>query len=108
MLIGGNGNDVITGGAGSDTIRYSSGNGQDRIIGFQTGAGGDILSFSGISAIDIRVVSGNTQFRVGDGVAGNANFGTGNLLITLESTSFTEANISTNIDSANRPTFQFS
>jgi Ca2+-binding RTX toxin-like protein len=107
-LVGGTGNDTLTGGAGSDTIRYSSGDGQDRINGFAIGAGGDILSFSGIAAIDVRIVSGNTQFHVGDGIAGNTGFGTGSLLLTLAATTFTQTHISTNIDPTNSPVFQFS
>jgi hypothetical protein len=46
--------------------------------------------------------------RSGNGIAGDAGFGTGALLITLANTSFTAAHISTNIDSTNRPIFQFS
>jgi len=45
---------------------------------------------------------------LGNGIAGDAGFGTGALLITLANTSFTAANVSTNINSVNRPTFQFS
>ncbi|NJR75956.1 MAG: hypothetical protein HC773_24835 [Scytonema sp. CRU_2_7] len=64
--------------------------------------------FNGISAIDIVQVGSNTQFRLGDGTANNDGFGTGNLLLTLVDTSFTQANISTNISGTNIPTFQFS
>ncbi|MBW4562280.1 MAG: hypothetical protein KME32_14240 [Mojavia pulchra JT2-VF2] len=109
ILVGGIGNDTITGGAGSDTIRYASGDGQDRINGFTTGAGGDVLSFSGIGAIDVFYnAAGNTVFRIGDGIAGNADFNTGQLLLTLVNTSFTAADISTNIDPTNTTIFQFS
>jgi hypothetical protein len=62
----------------------------------------------GIAAIDVRIVNGNTQFRVGDGTAGNAGFGTGGLLITLVNTSFTQADLSTNITDSGNTTFLFS
>jgi Ca2+-binding RTX toxin-like protein len=109
-LIGGAGNDTVNLGVDGavDTISYSSGHGSDTINQFLTGIGGDILSFSGIAAIDIVQSGSNTLFRVGDGIAGNGNFGTGALLITLANTSFTSADISTNIDPTNSPVFQFS
>jgi len=92
----------------TDTISYNSGNGSDTVNQFLTGIGGDILSFSGIAAIDVVQSGSNTLFLVGDGIAGNGNFGTGALLITLANTSFTSADISTNIDLTNIPVFQFS
>ncbi|HBE51799.1 MAG TPA: hypothetical protein DDW76_24245 [Cyanobacteria bacterium UBA11369] len=112
-MVGGIGNDTITGGLGSDTIRYASGDGQDRINGFTIGVGGDILSFSGITtALDVRLVTTatgtNTQIRVSDGIAGNAGFGQGAVLMTLVGVGLTQADINTNVDAANRPTFLFS
>ncbi|WP_226586183.1 hypothetical protein [Microseira wollei] len=92
----------------TDTISYNSGNGSDTVNQFLTGIGGDILSFSGIAAIDVVQSGSNTLFLVGDGIAGNGNFGKGALLITLANSSFTSADISTNIDPTNIPVFQFS
>ena len=113
-LVGGIGLDTITGGVGSDTIRYAFGDGTDRINGFTTGVGGDFLSFSGIAAIDVRAVTNattgvtNTVFRVGDGIAGNAGFNTGELLFTLVGTNFTQADIATNITDSAGTAFLFS
>jgi Ca2+-binding RTX toxin-like protein len=120
-LLGGNGNDILVGGLGNDTlnlsvdgatdiIRYSNGDGSDRLNQFLTGAGGDILSFNGITAIDVVFQSGtgNTRFHLGDGIAGNGGFGTGDLLINLVNTNFTSADVLTNIDPVNSPSFQFS
>jgi Ca2+-binding RTX toxin-like protein len=112
LLIGGAENDNLTGGAGSDTIRYAIGDGQDRVIGFVTGAGGDFLALNALGNLDIRIFTSstgtNTQIRVGDGVAGNAGFGTGELLITLVNTTLTQANISTNIIDSSGTAFLFS
>lgn len=109
---GGIGNDTITGGIGSDTIHYASGDGLDRINGFITGAGGDFLSFSGIAAVDVRIVTTptgtNTQFIVGDNIAGNAGFGTGTVLLNLIATNFTPADIATNITNSAGTQFLFS
>jgi uncharacterized protein YjbI with pentapeptide repeats len=118
-LVGGAGSDTLVGGLGNDILNlgndgtrdnvlYSSGSGNDRINGFQTGAGADLISFSNIVAIDVVSVASNTQFRLGDGTAGNTGFGTGQLLLTLNNVSFTQANVSTNIDPLNIPVFQFS
>jgi Ca2+-binding RTX toxin-like protein len=107
-LFGAAGNDTLTGGGGRDTIHYRSGHGSDRVNGFTLGSSGDILSFSGIAAIDVVQSGANTQLRSGNGIAGDAGFGTGALLITLANTSFTAAHVSTNISSTNRPIFQFS
>jgi YVTN family beta-propeller protein len=109
-LIGGGGNDTINLGvdAAKDTIFYNSSNGSDTIDQFLTGTGGDIISFSGIPAIDVVQSGNNTLFRIGDGIAGNTGFGTGALLITLANTPFTSADITTNINPSNIPIFQFS
>ncbi|MBD2200508.1 hypothetical protein H6G08_34535 [Calothrix anomala FACHB-343] len=110
VLVGGTENDTISGGLGSDTIRYAFGDGQDRVNGFVTGAGGDFLSFSGIAAIDVftNTTNGNTVFRVGDGIAGNAGFNQGTLLLTLVGTPFSQADIATNIVDSAGTTFLFS
>jgi Ca2+-binding RTX toxin-like protein len=119
ILFGGLGLDTLIGGAGNDTINlsvdgakdtisYNSDDSSDTVNQFLTGTGGDVLLFNGISAIDIVQLGSDIQFRLGDGIAGNADFGTGNLLITLTNTSFSAADISTNIDPTNIPVFQFS
>jgi Ca2+-binding RTX toxin-like protein len=109
-LIGGGGNDTINLGVdgATDTIFYNSSNGSETIDRFLTGIGGDIISFSGIPAIDVVQSGNNTLFRVGDGIAGNRGFGTGAVLITLVNTPFTSADITTNINPSNIPIFQFS
>ncbi|MDZ8107211.1 MAG: hypothetical protein RM338_16550 [Nostoc sp. DedQUE12a] len=56
----------------------------------------------------MRVVNGNSQFQLGDGIANNADFGTGQLLFTLFGATFTEADVSTNIDPNSSSVFQFS
>ena len=98
----------MTGGGGRDTIHYRSGHGSDQVNGFTLGASGDILSFSGIAAIDVAPSGVNTQLRLGNGIAGDTGFGTGALLIALANTSFTAADVSTNVNSTNSPIFQFS
>jgi Ca2+-binding RTX toxin-like protein len=119
ILFGGLGLDTLVGGAGNDTINlsvdgakdtisYNSDDSSDTVNQFLIGTGGDVLLFNGISAIDIVQLGSDIQFRLGDGIAGNAGFGTGNLLITLTNTSFSAADISTNIDPNNIPVFQFS
>ncbi|NJK72876.1 MAG: hypothetical protein HC942_00285 [Microcoleus sp. SU_5_6] len=107
-LFGAAGNDTLTGGGGRDTIHYRSGHGSDRVNGFTLGATGDILSFSGIAAIDVVQSGANTQLRSGNGIAGDTGFGTGAVLMTLINTSFTATHVSTNVSSTNRPIFQFS
>lgn len=118
-LVGGAGSDTLVGGLGNDILNlgndgvrdnvlYSSGSGSDRINGFQKGAGADLLSFSGITAIDVVIAGNNTQFRLGDGTAGNTGFGAGQMLLTLNNVSFTQADVSTNIDPLNIPNLQFS
>jgi hypothetical protein len=69
---------------------------------FVRGKGGDFLSFSGITNIDVVKLGSSTEFRIGDGIAGNAGFGTGNLLMTLQATTgFMASNIADNLASSN-------
>jgi ELWxxDGT repeat protein len=108
-ISGGLGADVITAGLGddsillgvdtaADTVNYTSGDGSDTISNFVRGPGGDILQFTGISSIDVRVSGTSTQFRIGDGIFGNAGFGTGSLLLTTTATSgFTLTNVGVNL-----------
>ena len=121
-LTGGLGADVLVGGFGNDTlflglndgatdrVVYNLGDDSDVVNQFLRGVGGDLLQFNNIAAIDVRAVGGNTQFRLGDGVTGNGNFGNGSLLLTLNGvTGFASSNINDNILAGSIPTtFNFS
>jgi trimeric autotransporter adhesin len=119
-LVGGLGSDLLTGGIGNDilslgnndnspdTVFYTRGDGSDVVKEFVRSKGGDLLSFSGITDIDVVKLGLNTEFRIGDGIAGNAGFGTGDLLITLQGrTGFTASNIVDSIVSTNTVYFGF-
>ncbi|CAN1210926.1 5'-nucleotidase/2',3'-cyclic phosphodiesterase [Tumidithrix helvetica PCC 7403] len=113
MLVGGKGNDTLNLGLNDvavDKVVYNLGDGSDSVNQFMRGLGGDLLQFNGIAAVDVRTVNGNTQFRLGDGVTGNAGFGSGSLLLTLNGVNgFTAGNINDNILVGSTPTvFQFS
>jgi Ca2+-binding RTX toxin-like protein len=84
ILTGGGGNDLLYVGSDTvkDTVNYASGDGADTVYNFVRGAGGDILKFTSITAIDVQVSGSNTLFKVGDGISGNAGFGSGTLLLT--------------------------
>jgi hypothetical protein len=96
-LTGGIGNDTLSLGNNDnspDTVFYFRGNSSDVGKEFVRGKGGDLLSFSGIANINVMKLGTNTEFRIGDGIADNAGFGTGDLLITLQGrTGFTASNI---------------
>jgi Ca2+-binding RTX toxin-like protein len=66
-----------------DTVTYSQGNGKDIVAYFESGVGGDILSFNSIPQVDLVQTGSNTEVHIGDGISGNAGFGKGELLITL-------------------------
>jgi Ca2+-binding RTX toxin-like protein len=94
MIDGGKGNDVLTGGGGSDTFVIKAGNGNDIVTDFKTGVGGDILQLN------------NTGFKtLADVTAAMKQVGTDVVLtiangesVTLENTSiqnFTAANVNT-------------
>jgi Ca2+-binding RTX toxin-like protein len=120
ILTGGVGGDVLTGGLGNDTLNltkdtnqdvifYAKGDGQDTVQNFVRGVGGDLLSFSGITAIDVVKSGKNTQFRLSDGIASNPGFGKGELLMTLQGTTgFTSANIADDLATTNAAQFWFS
>ena len=48
------------------------------MLQFERGMGGDIINFSDIAEIDVRVAGSNIRLRVA-----NPNFGTGQLLVTI-------------------------
>jgi Ca2+-binding RTX toxin-like protein len=118
-LVGGLGSDLFTGGTGNDvldlgkdtntdTIFHSSGDGSDVVKQFVRGKGGDLLSFSGIANIDVVRLGTNTELRIGDDITGNAGFGSGSLLMTLQGTTgFTASNIADNLTSTNTAHFGF-
>ena len=112
-LVGGSGADILVGGAGDDliqlggdsdpdTLRYHDGDGSDLVLSFDTM--NDLLAITGIAQVDVVTVGGSTQFHVADA----SNFGSGNLLITLEGvTSLTAANIANSLSVDNTATFIF-
>lgn len=124
-LDGGDGSDILTDGKGADiltlsqdngfldTFVYNNGDGSDLVNEFTRGQGGDLMSFRGIQSIDVVQfsdgVGGDTFLHLGDGIAGNAGFGTGQTLVKLEDTAgFTAGNIGLNLDFANQASFLFS
>lgn len=89
LLIGGTGNDVLSLGWNdgvADTVQYKAGDGLDSVLDFVRGLGGDSIIFNQIADIDVVTVGSNTALHLSDGIAGNANFGSGQLLVTLENT----------------------
>ena len=119
VLIGGAGNDILNGGAGADiliggvgndnlslglndnaidNVNYVLGGGVDTVTQFIRGIGGDKLNFSGITNLDVKTSGTSTQIRVGDGIGGNAGFGTGMLLVTLSGiTGFVAGDVNVNL-----------
>jgi D-arabinose 1-dehydrogenase-like Zn-dependent alcohol dehydrogenase len=119
QLTGGLGNDTLTGNAGADTltggfgndslylglndnavdnVNYVLGDAKDTVYQFVRGAGGDQLNFTGIANFDVITSGTSTLVRVGDGISGNAGFGTGQLLVTLSGTSgFNSTNVNLNL-----------
>jgi Ca2+-binding RTX toxin-like protein len=113
LLYGYGGADILTGGLGNDllylgsdtvtdTVNYASGDGVDTVYNFVRGVEGDMLKFTGITAIDVQVSGTNTLFKVGDGISGNSGFGSGTLLLTTSATSgFGAADVNVNLLGAN-------
>ena len=110
ILTGNAGADTLTGGVGNDSlylglndnvvdnVNYVLGHGTDIVYQFVRGVGGDKLNFTGIANFDVITSGTSTLVRVGDGIAGNAGFGTGQLLVTLSGTSgFNSTNASLNL-----------
>ncbi|MEB3191472.1 MAG: Calx-beta domain-containing protein [Snowella sp.] len=117
IIYGDGGADILTGAGGndslylgsdlvSDTVNYANGDGSDNVFNFVRGLGGDVLNFTGITAIDVRVSGSNTLLRVGDGISGNTGFATGALLLTINGTTgFSATDVGVNLLGA---TFAFS
>ncbi|BAQ64346.1 choice-of-anchor L domain-containing protein [Geminocystis sp. NIES-3709] len=123
ILTGNAGSDILTGNAGTDIlvgntdndtlnlglndsvadiVRYSSGDGSDIINQFVKGI--DKLSFTGISSIDVKISGSNTQLSLGNGIVGDAGFGTGSLLMTIKGViGFTSAELGVNGTSVDLP-----
>jgi Ca2+-binding RTX toxin-like protein len=108
ILTGGGGNDLLYLGSDTvkDTVNYTSGDGVDTVYNFVRGVGGDVLKFTGITAIDVQVSGTSTLFKLSDGISGNSGFGTGTLLLTTSATTgFVAADVNVNLLGA---TFAFS
>jgi hypothetical protein len=112
ILVGGTGNDILNLGLNdgvSDLVRYNFGDGTDTINEFVKGT--DKLAFTNVSFIDVKVSGLDTQLRIGDGIKGNTNFGTGTLLATIAGlTGFTPNELGlggTSLDSSNTALFSF-
>ena len=114
ILIGGANSDTFNGGLGNDTlylglndnsvdnVNYILGDATDTVYQFVHGVGGDKLNFTGIANFDVITSGTSTLVRVGDGIAANTGFGTGQLLVTLSGTSgFTSANANINLFGGN-------
>ncbi|MFN6158367.1 MAG: DUF4347 domain-containing protein [Dolichospermum sp.] len=110
VLTGNAGADTLTGGVGNDSlylglndnvvdnVNYVFGDGTDTVYQFVRGVGGDKLNFTGIANFDVITSGTSTLVRVGDGIAGNTDFGTGQLLVTLSGTSgFNSTNANLNL-----------
>jgi hypothetical protein len=114
ILIGGANSDTFNGGLGNDTlylglndnsvdnVNYTLGDATDTVYQFVRGVGGDKLNFTGIANFDVITSGTSTLVRVGDGIAANTGFGTGQLLVTLSETSgFTSTNANINLFGGN-------
>jgi parallel beta-helix repeat protein len=106
-LVGGAGNDQInlrSTRAVMDIISYESGAGKDIVTGFVRGrrAISDQVHFKGIQNVDVVSKNGNTELRVGDGITGNAGFGTGELLVEIQGTTgFKASDVGINLFGSN-------
>ncbi len=75
---------------------------------FTIGPGGDFLGFQKVTFVDVVQVGNNTEFRVGDGIANDAGFGAGALLVTINGTvGFTADTIGINVSPLNQAQFLF-
>jgi Ca2+-binding RTX toxin-like protein len=101
ILTGGFGNDTLYLGLNDnavDNVNYVLGDATDTVYHFVRGVGGDRLNFTGIASFDVITSGTSTLVRAGDGIIGNAGFGTGQLLVTLSDTSgFNSTNANVNL-----------
>ena len=70
LLDGGTGNDLLLGGAGDDLFKFGTDGGQDRIVGFDAGAGtGDVVDLSAFDSIlsfnDVLAIASETGSGAG-------------------------------------------
>jgi Ca2+-binding RTX toxin-like protein len=95
----------------SDTIVYSDGDGADTIVGFEQGSTGDQLFIDNIAAVDVVTTHNSsgwkTQVYLGDGISGNAGFGSGSLIATLTNIQLTTADVGINLRSSSGAQFLF-
>lgn len=85
-----------------DIVNFAAGNGVDTVYQFVRGASGDRLNLTGIPNLDVISLGANTEVRVGDSIANNTGFGTGQLLITLSGTiGFTDTDVNINLFGSN-------
>jgi RTX calcium-binding nonapeptide repeat (4 copies) len=105
ILIGSTGNDQLYLGAEDgvvDIVKYAFGDGADTLYQFMRGVGGDQIQFTEVTNIDVVTSGSNTLLRLGDGTTGNADFGTGELLVTLSGTSgFSATDVNINLFGTN-------
>ena len=72
-LVGGEGNDILNLGLGdavTDTLIYNPGDGTDTVNEFAFGS--DKFAFIGLTSVDVVTSGADTQFRLGNGTAGDA------------------------------------
>jgi parallel beta-helix repeat protein len=121
ILVGGSGTDTLTGGSGADTLtggfdndllilrsdsavdtlNYRAGDGSDIVRGFRQGE--DVWSITGIAQVDVVTIGTSTQLRTTA-----TQFGTGDLLMTLQGTTgFNAGNISASLSASNTATYRF-
>ncbi|MBJ7898457.1 MAG: RTX toxin [Cyanobacteria bacterium RI_101] len=94
ILIGGLGNDILTLGNNDgalDLAVYSLGDGFDRVEGFEPGI--DQLSFTGIEFIDVVPLGNDAELRLGNGIAGDSDFGQGERIMLLFNVALTAAEV---------------
>jgi parallel beta-helix repeat protein len=111
-LVGGSGADILTGGLGNDllilrsdaavdVVNYAAGDGSDRVRGFRQGE--DRWGITGIAQVDVIAVGNATELR-----SAAAQFGTGDLLITLQGvTGLNAGNIASSLSQDNTANYRF-
>jgi parallel beta-helix repeat protein len=111
-LAGGSSADTLTGGLGNDllllksdgaadVINYAAGDGSDIVRGFRRGE--DLWGITGVAQVDVVTVGTATQLR-----SAAAQFGTGDLLMTLQgATGFDSSNINSSLSLSNTASYRF-